>query len=873
MFQKDQLVDLDYLLNVAHIGMFKIKNDGSIIQCNQAALAMFDIPSTVNESTLCFYDFLLSKEKVDTLFALENYEMEVKSFFGFTKTMLISSSPQGDDYIIFLLVDITQRQVAERKLSYERNMFKSFIDQSALVFFKDTKGKFVEVNKQHIEEWKINKEELIGKTDFDIYPYDEAVKMQEIEQEVLRTKKSIIETEFVSNQLGKRWQVTSRAPWYDSDMHLIGTFGISWDISEQKRSENKLKENTSQLELAMLGSDSELWEWNLQEGIVKETSYTYGKGDIIVNSNAMSFEDWVDLIHPDDKWHATLTMEKYLNGERTIFRDEFRIKSHGNKWKWVISTGRIVEKEDEGKPIRVMGTQVDITAIKEYEENLGKNLPYQEILSGILFNLNNVKHFQDKLISIISYIGEQIDISRIAVFEDQPNGTLAKNSYEWVNSGIHSFKEESPLFNYDVMPSWKRYVSINGVQSNNVAGLPAYISQFYQARGVLSLVTYPLLITGVYKGFIVFEDCLEYREWTKLELKFLKTVSGIISNEFEKYRIEESLRKSEAANRAIIASLPDILLHFDINGNLLRSNFEVSDINFFNELQKTGKLPGLQPESLTDMFNDAILKCVHSGFSYLEFEVQSNDVCYFEARFSNIGENEVVAIIRDITSLRNNEIELKLAVEKAEQANRLKSEFLANMSHEIRTPMNAILGFSESLYHKMGNDNHRQMVQSILSSGNILLSLLNDILDMSKIEAGKLELNLQEVDLHVVLHEIVQLFMQKAQKKGIQLLSFIPDDIPHVRLDVVRIRQILLNLVSNAIKFTDKGFVSILVEFTDNHDNTGNLMLSVEDSGIGIHPSQQEIIFEAFVSKVDKVIANMAVPDWDWPLPKSLLNE
>jgi PAS domain S-box-containing protein len=197
-------------------------------------------------------------------------------------------------------------------------------------------------------------------------------------------------------------------------------------------------------------------------------------------------------------------------------------------------------------------------------------------------------------------------------------------------------------------------------------------------------------------------------------------------------------------------------------------------------------------------------------------------------------------------SLRESETKLKKALESAEVANKAKSEFLANMSHEIRTPMNAILGFSEALYHKIDNPEHKQMLQSILKSGNILLSLINNILDMSKIEAGKLELNIQNVDLNNILNEIVQIFLHKSQKKGLELKAFIPHCIPRIKLDEIRIRQVLLNLVSNAIKFTDKGFVSIHAVFSKKTDEIGMLKISVEDSGIGIQESQQEIIFEAF---------------------------
>jgi PAS domain S-box-containing protein len=185
--------------------------------------------------------------------------------------------------------------------------------------------------------------------------------------------------------------------------------------------------------------------------------------------------------------------------------------------------------------------------------------------------------------------------------------------------------------------------------------------------------------------------------------------------------------------------------------------------------------------------------------------------------------------------------------DKANEANRAKSEFLANMSHEIRTPMNAILGFSEALYHKLDSPQHRKMVKSILSSGNLLLSLLNDILDLSKIEAGKLDITLQPLDLNYIFQEIQLLFNARAYKKGIELSVIIRDDLPPLlMLDEIRIKQVIFNLVGNAIKFTHAGFVKINVAFNHHTEDSGDLIIEVQDTGIGIPESQQGVIFEAF---------------------------
>ncbi|MCP4350310.1 MAG: response regulator [Desulfobacterales bacterium] len=192
---------------------------------------------------------------------------------------------------------------------------------------------------------------------------------------------------------------------------------------------------------------------------------------------------------------------------------------------------------------------------------------------------------------------------------------------------------------------------------------------------------------------------------------------------------------------------------------------------------------------------------------------------------------------------------LQTAKEAAEVANRTKSEFLANMSHEIRTPMNAILGFSELLLNKTSDAQHKDYLKSIYTSGEILLGLINDILDLSKIEAGRLEIQPSSVNIKDLLHEIRHIFIKRSQEKEIEFNLNIDENIPErLFLDEIRMRQVLINLIENAIKFTSEGYVSVFVSVNNNNIEAGrtNLILKVEDSGIGIPTYQHGQIFESF---------------------------
>ncbi len=202
------------------------------------------------------------------------------------------------------------------------------------------------------------------------------------------------------------------------------------------------------------------------------------------------------------------------------------------------------------------------------------------------------------------------------------------------------------------------------------------------------------------------------------------------------------------------------------------------------------------------------------------------------------------------SQIREQAIALQEAKEAAEEASRAKGDFFASMSHEIRTPLNAVIGYSDLLKRSVQEPDSKSYVESIDASGKALLGLINDILDLSKIEAGRIEINYELNSLKALITEVNHVFAIKAKEKGLLFETNIPPDFPEeILIDELRLRQILFNAVSNAMKFTDKGFIKISISYNyiDKDREKINLEISVEDTGVGIAPSQQERIFEPFV--------------------------
>lgn len=237
----------------------------------------------------------------------------------------------------------------------------------------------------------------------------------------------------------------------------------------------------------------------------------------------------------------------------------------------------------------------------------------------------------------------------------------------------------------------------------------------------------------------------------------------------------------------------------------------------------------------------------------------SNDICIgfigFDAvdthhYFSDMEKDFIYVFTQIVVNLENRIVLEKNILhekEKANAANKAKSEFLANMSHEIRTPMNSILGFSEIMLNTTKDSKQKNFLKTIMGSGRTLMSLINDILDLSKIEAGKMEISPEPVDLGAIVSEMKQLFSQKLADKNLKMHIEIDQKLPKfVIIDEVRIRQILLNLVGNAIKFTHQGYVKVSALAHKQSTDSVDLDLVITDTGIGIDPRQHERIFESF---------------------------
>lgn len=473
-------------------------------------------------------------------------------------------------------------------------------------------------------------------------------------------------------------------------------------------------------------------------------------------------------------------------------------------------------------------------------------------------------------------IGNIINVSRISLYEninDIPsNTTYSKLIVNWTSR--NEFHNGS-IDRIDFIPNLKRWLNefyLGNHIKDKVNSLPLIEYEIIKHTKAKSILCIPIFLTKKLWGFIKFDDCINERIWSEREISVLSVVAAGIGGIFQRKIAEETLKTSEEKYRNFInnslegISLVQFTEPIDVNLPVEEQIDKIYETGFIAEANDSlAHMYGLSSsldiigESLLEIHGganiesnrNAFRKFITNGYKVMNVEtfekkIDGTEIILLNNSIGIISKNKLKAIWGsqiDITDRKKFESELKAAKEKAEEANRIKSNFLSNMSHELRTPLIGILGYAEILIEEFKDTPHEEMASIIFQSGNRLLETLNSILTISKIESENFAVNYSQFDLENLIREVVELFHSVAIKKNIKIITNCSQRNMIIYSDKKIIREILNNLINNAIKYTPSG--SVIIKADTNFEQN-KLFLSVADTGIGIPEEKMEIIFEEF---------------------------
>ncbi len=613
------------------------------------------------------------------------------------------------------------------------------------------------------------------------------------------------------------------------DVGVLGELGAAFDSmagqladrdAERARAEERLRASKQHFRDALELIDDGLWDFDLSSGILTVSprwaeALGYDAGEIAPSADA-----WSSLIHPDDIGPFSASMLHVMSGELPTFELEHRVRCKDGSWRWILDRGKVVDRAPDGTPIRAIGTYRDLTERRATDQQLRLQAAALDHAANAVMIVNR----QERIVWVNPAYSQLLQYSL--------DESVGRSPLDWL-----------------VVPDVEAFVHElrTTLRAGRVWHGEAELRRADGTQFIADCTMAPVVDgTGTITHHVGIMQDISERKGAEMQVAASRDfLQHVIDTVGDPIFVKDEQHRWLVANRAFWD-----LLGAKPGGLIGKSDYDVlpaeqADIYWEKDdlVLRTGVM-NVNEEPITSS----------QGITRQIVTKKSRSV-------DPHGRPVIVAIIHDVTEQKQYEaalsaanLDLERVAERARSlavaasaADQAKSEFLAAMSHEIRTPMNGVIGMVSLLMETPLTPEQQEYTQTIRASGEALLVIVNDVLDFSKIEAGQLSIEPIPFELSVAIHEIVDLLGPEIESHGLTVETHIAPDVPtHVIGDAGRIRQVLLNLAGNAIKFTQHGGVTIDVTCRERTASSVHLRLAVRDTGIGIPPETIGRLFQRF---------------------------
>ncbi|MGL2993217.1 PAS domain S-box protein [Flavobacterium sp. TSSA_36] len=898
----------NFIKNIVNNGNSLIiasKYDGEILYCSKTITSILGYSQV---EVLGFEFWRLTEDAefiglpyLDHFVDGQIYTRKLKCKDGSYKTIQWTDKKFKNEIIIGIGQDITDQINLNKK--YE-DIIQNAND---LIFETNNKGAFTFINHFSVKILQFEDKELLGKNFASIIREEYSKKIMPLL--LKNSNNNPIEIQLATKYEDNIWISLKLITRKNEMGKIIGYSGIGRDITIQKENELKIFERQQKIELYNSTIKNlfsvNFREYDNSESVIKLVLKTTSD---ISKCDRVSFWKYRDkTIFCECMFYLqSQTFGKKIILKKTEYPKHIQIIKEGIQ----LSKNNVQENPEDNElydtyykvykiksaidtPIHLNGELIGVLSfetVKEYRNWDQEDLTFARTIADILsLTITNQKQFEtekklqsksdllaemalctekfllskslnEMFTETFRIMGNATQVDHLFYYEKNPYTQLISQKFKWAKKGvplqITKLKEHTETQLEEIITKLSRK-KLFKAKTNNLK--ESFLKDLLVSNQVKSILIVPIYYQESFIGFIGMDDCSFERTWTKEEIFIIKTLASNISYAIERDRNEKLILKSEEKFKLIASNIPGTvyLSKYDDFATKVYLNDSIETLTGYSKLdfleEKVSLRSLLHPEDKDNVLehqksNFENGKPYHDRYRIIKKTGEPIWVEEFSDAIRKDNKIEYVGgIIFDISDKIISEIILK-EKEFAEAANKAKSDFLANMSHEIRTPLNGIIGFTDLLMKTHLNRTQEKYMTTINQSALSLLDIINDILDFSKIEAGKLDLVIERQELSEILNQTIDLIFYESNQKQLQLLLNISPEVPKfVWIDSVRLKQVFINLLANAVKFTEKGSITLEVNvLAKNEFNEHTLRFSIIDTGIGILEKNKKKIFYAF---------------------------